>query len=172
MKIAAAGLALLAIISSGLLTAGTPEYSVKAAYLYNFARFTEWPTEQSSSLTVCVYGRDPFGGFLDNALNGKQTRGVPFLIKRLPRGDEPVDGCQVLFISSTARIEPVLSRLQGRSILTVGESEGFAERGGMIGLVMENGSVRFNLNLAAMAAARLQVSSRLVELGHVVGPRK
>lgn len=172
MKIAAAGMTLLAITGSVVLAAGKPEYSVKAAYLCNFAKFTEWPAEPSGSLTVCVYGKDPFGGFLENALNGKQAHGVPFSIKRLPRGDEPPDGCQVLFISRSAQAEPVLSRLQGRSILTVGESKDFSEQGGMIGLVMENGTVGFNLNLAAIAAAHLQVSSRLIEIGHVVRPRK
>jgi uncharacterized protein DUF4154 len=172
MKTAAGVLLLLAILWCGVMVGGSPEYSVKAAYLYNFAKFTEWPPEQSGSLTVCVYGRDPFGGFLDDALRGKQAHGATVFIKRLPRGDEQVDGCQVLFLGSAARIEPVLSRLQGRSILTVGDSRDFSERGGMIALVMENGSVRFELNLAAIAAARLQVSSRLVELGHVVGPKK
>ena len=166
-------LAVLAIAWCGTLAAGTPEYAVKAAYLYNFAKFTEWPnTEQPGSLTVCLYGKDPFGGFLDEAVRGKQAHGLPVLIRRLPAGDEHLDGCQVLFFSSTARIESALSRLQGRSILTVGESDDFSERGGMIGLVVDHGSVRFDINLAAIAAARLQMSSRLIEIGRVVGSRK
>jgi hypothetical protein len=164
---------LLAIAWYGKLTAGTPEYAVKAAYLYNFAKFTEWPnTEQPRSLTVCIYGKDPFGGFLDEAVRGKQAHGLPFLIRRLPAGDEHPDGCQILFFGSTARIESALSRLQGRSILTVGESDGFSERGGMIGLVTDHGSIRFDINLAAIAAAGLRVSSRFIEVGHVVGSRK
>ena len=166
-------LTVLAIVWCRPLDAGTAEYAVKAAYVYNFAKFTEWPNAgPSGSLTVCLYGKDPFGGFLDEAVRGKQAHGLPILIRRLPLGVEDLDGCQVLFFSSTARIEPALSGLQGRSILTVGESAGFSERGGMIGLVMEHGSVRFDINLAAIAAARLQVSSRLIEIGHVVGSRK
>jgi len=165
--------ALLGIAWGGALVAGTSEYAVKAAYLYNFVKFTEWPnTGPAGSLTVCLYGKDPFGGFLEEATRGKQAHGLPVLIRRLPGGDEPLDGCQVLFFGNTARIEAALSRLQGHSILTVGESDGFSERGGMIGLVVDHGSVRFDINLAAIAAARLQVSSRLIEIGRVVGSRK
>lgn len=163
----------LALACSGAMVAGTPEYAVKAAYLYNFAKFTEWPSsELSGSLTFCVYGKDPFGGFLDEAVRGKQAHGLPVVVRRLPAGNERVDGCQVLFFGSTALIESALSRLQGRSLLTVGESDGFSERGGMIGLVMDHGSIRFDINLAAIAATRLQVSSRLLEIGRVVRPGK
>jgi hypothetical protein len=173
VTVQAAILTMLAAACCGTLAAGTPEHAVKAAYLYNFAKFTEWPdTEPLSHLTVCLYGKDPFGGFLDEAIRGKQAHGLPVLIRRLSAGDEQVDGCQVLFFGSNARIESALSRLQGRSILTVGELEGFAERGGMIGLVVDRGSVRFDINLAAIAAARLQVSSRLIELGRVVGSKR
>jgi uncharacterized protein DUF4154 len=166
-------LTVLAVAWYGTLAAGAPEYAVKAAYLYNFVKFTEWPnTQPPDSLTVCLYGKDPFGGFLDEAVRGKQAHGLPVLIRRLPAGDERLEGCQVLFFSSTARIEDALSRLQGRSILTVGESNGFVERGGMIGLVMDRGSVRFDINLAAIGAGRLQVSSRLIEIGRLAGSRK
>ena len=173
MTVRAIVLSVLAIVCCEMLTASTPEYAVKAAYLYNFAKFTEWPNiEPPGSLTVCIYGKDPFGGFLDEAVRGKQAHGLPVLIRRLRSGDESLDGCQILFVSSSARIESILSLLQGRSILTVGESIGFSERGGMIGLVMDHGGVRFDINLAAVAAARLQVSSRLIEIGRVVGPKK
>ena len=166
-------LTVLAVAWSGTLIAGAPEYAVKAAYLFNFVKFAEWPdTEQPASLTVCVYGKDPFGGFLDEAVRGKQAHGLPVVIRRLPAVDVPLDGCRVLFFGGTAQIESALSRLQGRSILTVGESDGFSERGGMIGLVVDHGSVRFDLNLTAIAAARLQLSSRLIEIGRVVGARK
>jgi YfiR/HmsC-like len=166
-------LTVLTAAAFGSLTAGSPEYAVKAAYLFNFAKFTEWPdTAAEVNFTVCLYGKDQFGGFLDEAVRGKQAHGMPALIRRLTARDEHFEGCQVLFFGDAARIESALSRLQGRSILTVGESEGFTARGGMIGLVMDHGSVRFDLNLAAVTAAHLQVSSRLIEIGRVVGTRK
>jgi len=168
----AAILTMLAAACCGTLAAATPEYAVKAAYLYNFVKFTEWPIgEPTGSLTVCIYGRDPFGGFLDEAVRGKQAHGLPIQIRRLSAGDEHLEGCHLLFFGSGERIESTLSRLQDKSILTVGESDGFLERGGMIGLVVAQGRVRFDINLGAIAAARLEVSSRLIEIGHVVGSR-
>src|SRR5450755_267106 len=91
-------LTVLAIAWCRSLAAGTAEYAVKAAYVYNFAKFTEWPNaEPLGSLTVCLYGKDPFGGFLDEAVRGKQAHGLPILIRRLPAGDANFDECQVLF---------------------------------------------------------------------------
>ena len=166
-------LTLLTIGLQGASGGGTTEYAVKAAYLYNFAKFTEWPnTDQTGNLTMCMYGKDPFGGFLDEAVRGKLAHGLPILIRRIPSSDQRWDGCQVLFFGGAAQIESALSRLAGRSILTVGESVDFAARGGMIGLVLDHGSVRFDINLAVIAAAHLQVSSRLIEIGRVVGPKK
>lgn len=111
---------------------GPPEYQVKAAYVYNFAKFIEWPKGESfGSLTVCICGKDPFGGFLDEAVRGKFVHGLPIVVRRLSPGEENGDGCQVLFFGSTKgeQIESLLRRLDGRSIVTVGESDSFAERG-------------------------------------------
>jgi len=168
-------LALLSVTGCTTLTAGSSEYEVKAAYVYNFAKFVEWPGTQSlAEVTICVYGKDAFGGFLDEAVRGKLAHGRPLTIRRLATGDENWEGCQVLFLGmkNGTQIEPILRQLQGRSTLTVGECDGFAEGGGMLGLRFDNGNVRFDINLAAIAAARLQASSRLIEIGRVVGPRK
>lgn len=167
--------ALMGILCCIEQTAGTSEYEMKAAYLYNFAKFIDWPDAQPlPSFNICVYGRDPFGGFLDQAVLGKQAHGAAIVIRRIPSGIQNLDGCQTLFLgaASAAQIEPLLRALQGRSILTIGESDGFAEQGGMIGLRLDQGRVRFEINLAAISAARLQASSRLIELGRVVGARK
>jgi hypothetical protein len=168
-------LALLGVTFGATLIGGSSEYEVKAAYVYNFAKFVEWPSSESlGDVTICVYGKDPFGGFLEQAVRGKLAHGRPLVIRRLPIGDQSWDGCQVLFLGlkNGPRIEPILRQLQGRSILTIGELDGFAEGGGMLGLRFDSGNVRFDINLAAIAAARLQASSRLIELGRVVGPRK
>jgi hypothetical protein len=168
-------LALLGVTGCATVTAGSSEYEVKAAYVYNFAKFIDWPsTESAADVTICVYGKDPFGGFLDEAVRGKLAHGLPLAIRRLPTGSESWEGCQVLFLGmkNVARVEPILKRLEGRSILTIAELDGFAEGGGMLGLRFDGGTVRFDINLAAIAAARLQASSRLIEIGRVVGPRK
>jgi hypothetical protein len=168
-------IAALAMLTVGLPAAtGVPtEHAVKAAYLYNFAKFTEWPElDPAGHLAICVYGKDPFGGFLDEAVRGKLVHGLPIVIRRMPLANENWDGCQVLFFGSGSQTDSALRQLSGASILTVGASQGFAERGGMIGLVVENASVRFDINLTAIAAARLKISSQLIEIGRVVGPKK
>ncbi len=163
MRFRSSILALLCIGWGSTLVAGTSEYEVKAAYLYNFAKFIDWPRDtQLSSVTICVYGKDPFGGFLDEAVRGKVVRGLPLVIRRLPLGAEISDGCQVLFlgVNGAPRIEPILKQVKGRSIVTISESDGFAERGGMIGLVLDHDRVVFDINLTAFAASGLRASSR------------
>jgi hypothetical protein len=168
-------LALLGFTWLGTSVAATPESQLKAAYVYNFAKFVEWPNAESlSGIAICVYGKDSLGGFLDEAVRGKLVHGLPILIRRLPAGNESWDGCQVLFfgLNKTAPLESILGGLQGRSILTIGESDGFAEVGGMIGLAIDRGRVRFDINLGALAGAHLKASSQLIEIGRVVGSRK
>lgn len=155
--------------------AGTPEYAVKAAYVYNFAKFVEWPpANPTAALTVCIYGKTPLAGFLDETVRGKLVHGLPVEVKRMPEGDEHWDSCAAVFFGATnrARIQTVLAQLKGRSILTLGESEAFAEGGGMITLVVEGDRVRFDINLAAVTDARLKISSKLMELARRVRPAK
>lgn len=165
----------LSVFALTAFAGATREYEVKAAYVYNFARFTDWPsTGQLNAMTICVYGKDPFAGLLDDVVTGKTAHGVPMLVRRISPG-ETVESCQVLFLSSTvsnAQINTVLSRTEGRPILTIGESRSFAEHGGMLGLVVEEDHVRFDINITAIAAAHLRASSRLIELGRVVGAKR
>lgn len=176
MSLRASMAALLSILCCTEQAAATSEYELKAAYVYNFAKFIDWPvTPPLANFNICVYGKDPFGGFLDQAVLGKQVHGAPIVIRRIPPGQENWDGCQTLFLGATrhpAQIEPLLRGAQDRSILTISESDGFAEKGGMIGLRLDQGRVVFEINLAAISSAHLHASSRLVELGRVVGSRK
>ena len=139
--------------------------------MYNFAKFIEWPNPATlKAVTICVYGKDPFGGFLDEAVRGKEVHGLPIVLRRLPAGDDGWAGCQVLFVglSKTAQVETLLVQMKGRSILTVGESAGFANSGGMIGLTVDGGRVRFDINLTSVAAAHLKASAQIIEIGRVV----
>ena len=167
----AIGVLLVMTLLSAAAFSATPEYEVKAAYIYNFAKFFEWPrNESASSFTVCIYGKDPFQGYLEDAARNKFVKDLPFVIRRLAEKNESWDECQMLFIGLTtvARTEAVLAHVQGRSIVTIGESDSFTEKGGMIGLVVDQGRVRFDINLAVITAAHLQVSSRLLALGRTV----
>src|SRR3954469_12392226 len=151
--------------------AAIPEYQVKAAHVFNFTKFFEWPKSDSATrITICVYGNDPFRSSLEDLVRNQIVHGLPVVVNRLAPKEKKWNECQVLFIALTApvRIEAVLAEVEGRSIVTVGESESFTEIGGMVGLVVDQGRVRFDINLAAIAAAHLQVSSRLVALGRTV----
>lgn len=175
---------LLMLIGSGgagrvfAQSAADAEYQVKAAFLFHFAQFVDWPPETfkaaDSPLTYCTVGEDLFHGALDAALNGKKFGQRPFRVQHFKQAQE-VQGCQVLFIG-IAEKEPalaVLANLQGAPVLTVGESEHFAQDGGMIGFCLEENKVRFEINLAAAEHARLRISARLLALAKTVigGPK-
>ena len=146
------------------------EYQVKAAYLYNFAKFVEWPAESFSSASapfeICIFGRDPFGEILQNLIRGKQVNGRSFRI----RSGVAASSCHILFVSTsvTRQFETILQGLQGRSVLIVGESEGFVERGGMINFVLEGGRVLFEVNQKAAQRAGLKISAKLLSVAKPV----
>lgn len=147
------------------------EYQVKAAFLYNFGRFVEWPQSAApaSAFTICVLGKDPFGKALDKLIQGKSLQGRKLAARRLERVEDAGD-CRILFISPSedARLTQILAGLRGRSVLTVGEAKRFAERGGMINFRLEAGRVRFEINPEAAAQAGLTISSQLLRLATIV----
>ena len=164
-------------LNAGLGWAGgaaeAPEYAIKAAYICNFAKFVEWPgPDEAGLLRICVYGKTPLTGFLDEAARGQSAHGVPIEIRRIAEGEgeEQWEGCKVLFVGSGggSRVQEMLARFRGRPTLTVGESDAFRQGGGMITLVVERDHVRFDIDLAPALEARLKLSSKLLRLGRVV----
>ena len=163
--------------SRGVVTAAeTPpstEYQIKAVFLFNFAQFVDWPPsafpDAQSPLVIGVLGRNPFEGALDEAVRGEKANGRPFLVQRFNRVEE-IQACHILFVSRSeaGRLPAILNALQGRSILTVRDTDGFAEEGGMIRFVMEQNKVRFRINLDAAKAAGLTLSSKLLRPASVV----
>ncbi len=149
------------------------EYEVKAAFIYNFARFVEWPPEAfdgpAASLGVCLLGADQFGGALEGALQGKSVHGRSLEVRRL-RGEERVQSCNILFVAASEadRLRSLLLRLGDAPILTVGESSDFARAGGIINFVLEENRVRFEVNAGAAERAGLRISSKLLGLARVV----
>ncbi|UFS69225.1 YfiR family protein [Geomonas sp. RF6] len=142
---------------------------VKAAFLYNFLKFTEFPDAPASG-TIClgVLGKDTFGDALDG-VRGKTARGRKVVIARFRRVDE-VKECDVLFISESekGRLPHVLRALQGTHTLTVGDQEGFCEAGGMINLISSRNKVGFEVNVGAANRARVRISSQLLKLARSV----
>jgi hypothetical protein len=151
------------------------EYQVKAVFLYNFAQFVEWPAgtfaDERAPLVVGVLGTDPFGPDLDATLRGETAANRPFVVRRYTDVAE-IDVCHILFISSseTAHIDEILTALKGRSILTVGDTEGFARRGGMIRFVTERNRIRLRISLDAAIKGQLTISSKLLRLAEIVPP--
>ncbi len=155
------------------LSATPNEYQVKAAFLYNFAKFVEWPPgtfpEPNAPLVLEVLGEDPFGQALDEAIAGRSVDGHTLLVRRSRRLQD-LRGCQVLFVSSSEQkwLPLILARLEGSPVLTVGESEKFAESGGAIQFLLEDNRVRFAINLDAAMRARLKISAKLLALAKVM----
>ena len=149
------------------------EYQVKAAYLLNFTRYVEWPSQAFEAPTdpvkVCVLGQDPFGAVLDATMLGKTAQGRPLAVRRV-RSSADAAGCHLVFISRdtwrTLRELPRALRSTGR--LTVGESDQFAQAGGVIGFVIQQEAVRFVVNAEARDRAGLRISSRMLSLAAAV----
>jgi len=162
---------LCASLSAQVQDAPPSEYQVKAAFLYNFGRFVEWPPQPRppSAFTICVLGQDPFGPVLDELIKGKTIQDLKVVVRRLERVEDAGD-CRILFISSSedVRLAHILATLHGRSVLTVGEAERFAHRGGMINFRLEGAKVRFEINPDAAGQAGLTISSQLLKLARIV----
>ena len=162
---------LCASLSAQVQDAAPTEYQVKAAFLYNFGRFVEWPPQSPppSTFTICVLGKDPFGSVLDDLIKDKSIQGMKLVARRLERVEDAGD-CRILFISSSedARLGHILAVLRGRSVLTVGEVERFAHRGGMINFRLEGAKVRFEINPDAAGQAGLTISSQLLKLARII----
>jgi hypothetical protein len=144
------------------------EYRVKAAYLLNFTRYVEWPpsafTGPDATLNVCVVGRDPFGEVLDQTIGGRRVAGRSL---RVLRPDRPAsDLCHVAFVGDApaAVREAWLAALRTEATLTVGETRSFAQDGGMIAFVIQDETVRFEINVGAVRSGGLRMSSRVLTL--------
>ncbi len=138
----------------GLAAGTTPsrENQIKAVFLFNFAQFVEWPArafpETQTPLVIGVLGGDPFGAFLDETVRGEKVNNRPLVIQRYRRVEE-IQTCHILFISSseTNHLDQIFSNLKSRSILTVGDAEGFARYGGMIRFRTEENKSRLRIKL-------------------------
>jgi hypothetical protein len=180
-------LLILGVIACGANSASAQtsasEYEVKAAFVYNFLKFVDWPTNafptQNSPYIIAVLGRDPFdnpetgGNFLDSAINGKVINERKIIIQRY-EGISEVGACHLLFISKLEkdRLKDIFASLDEKNILTISETDGFCEQGGVINLVRQGGKVRFEINLQAASRAGLKISSKLLSVAKIVASRQ
>ena len=148
------------------------EYEIKAAYLYNFINYIDWPENAfpaaGGTITIGVVGQNPFGAALE-VLNGKQVKGRTVALKQI-KDTKDLDQCQIVFINSSekARLPELLEKLKDSRVLTVSEIDGFAQQGGIINFISEHNKVRFEINPDAAHRLGLNISSELLKLAKVV----
>lgn len=162
-------LGLVSQIPALSLADNVSEYTIKAAFIYNFARFTEWPDE-SDELKVCIYGEDPFGSSID-ILNGKQSNGRTIKVIRTRSIDE-VKSCHIAFLNIIPPVRRLFTRalhdIEGANVLTVSDAEGVIDFGVMIGLKLDNDKVAFDVNHTVAKASNIEISAKLLRLAKVV----
>ena len=152
------------------------EYDLKAAFLFNFAQFVEWPpqafADANSPITIAILGVDPFGTSLDEMVANETAHNRRIVVRRF-HSVEQVENCQILFISQSQSrdLKRIASTLDHRSILTVGETKDFAARSGIIGFEVNQRRLRLRINLAAANATGLTISSKLLRQADIVTPR-
>jgi hypothetical protein len=167
------------------------EYQVKAAFLYNFIQFVDWPEETSDSnepITIGIIGNDPFGNAFE-PIKDKKVKGRAVVIKRFesfekpknstekdkPESDQEIETltkCHLLFIcpSEQKNLKEIIDTVKDHGVLTVGEMEGFLESGGIINWFVEEKKIRFEINTAAAERAKLKIRSNLLRLAkRIVG---
>lgn len=172
------GLCILAIVIGAgnvtITTAGQTspgEYDVKAAFVFNFLKFIEWPSQTFSDakkISICIVGEIPVADPFDD-LEGQDLMGKKLAVKHL-RTLASVRECHVLIIapSEERRLSAITDAVKGAPTLTIGDTEGFARRGVAINFSMENKKVRFEINAEAARQAGLKISSKLLKLASTV----
>jgi YfiR/HmsC-like len=149
------------------------EDRVKAAYLYNFAKFVEWPATSfagtDSSMLICSIGDERLAEALQQMARGKQAQGRTIEVRQVV-GLDQLKSCRILLIAfrDKERIAPILRSVQLANILTVGQSEEFIRLGGIINLVRNENSIELEINPNAAETAGLKISSRLLAVSRVV----
>lgn len=151
----------------------TSEYRLKAAFIYNFLPYIEWPAEDfpaaNSPLIIGIMGTDPFGKEIDDTFRDKRINNRDVVIRRFKSADK-IMPCHVLFVSRSERdrVDEVLRAVHGKSVFSISDIEGFAQAGGTLQFFLEGNKLRFEINPNAAKRARLQVSSKLLRLAKIV----
>jgi hypothetical protein len=168
----AAAIYLLAAVSWARAAEPPHEYRLKAAFIYHFLQFTDWPDDvfagDGSPIVVGVVGEDAFEGALDQALRGKTVKSRPVVLKHFATPAE-VRGCHLLFVSPAPRpqVGNVLRRVRGAPVLTVSDGGNFTQCGGVLRLLVEENKIRFEVNLAAAERQQLKMSAKLLKLARL-----
>lgn len=164
---------MLVLVTSTAQAQTPTEYQIKAAFIYNFAKFVDWPSLDAAPsdqpIIVGILGEDPFGQNLEGVINGKTANGRRLVIKRFSSVNS-IALCHILFVSASQRnnLPQIFAAVAGAGVLTVGETDLFVETGGVIRLGMFEGRVRLVINQAAAQRAGLRISAKLLSLARVI----
>ncbi|HYL93470.1 MAG TPA: YfiR family protein [Alphaproteobacteria bacterium] len=162
-----------ALFTAPLLAQSATADQVKAAYLFNFAKFIEWPAgvfdKADAPMRFCTLGRSPAADELDSTVRGKSINGHTIQVKHL-RGPEEIKGCHLVFlaVSASKQQQKLLQTAQGSPVLLVAETPGFARAGGTIDFIWEDGRLLFEVNVNAAEGVHLKISSKLLALARIV----
>ncbi len=146
------------------------EDEVKAAFVYNFAKFVEWPTGKiNGTINLCILGESPLGFSALKAIDGRTAQDKPLVTKLLSKSDD-LKGCHIVFIAASERskMAQLLKAAHQQQALTVSDMNGFTQGGGAIEMVKTDDKIRFDINLLAAKEAGLVISSRLLSLALTV----
>src|SRR5688572_24000025 len=148
------------------------EYELKAGFLYNFAKYVEWPAgafeKPDSPIRIGIAGADPFGAVLDRTLKDRAAQDRKFEILRFADPSD-LQACHILFIPRTEkRRDDILKKIEGRPTLTVGETEGFATTGGIVNILIDRDKPRLEINPSAAERTGLKIQARLLKLATLV----
>jgi hypothetical protein len=164
---------LLFPVAARALPASSQEYEVKAAFLYKFGNFVEVPVAVGAPFVVTVLGDDPFGDALDNMVRGKTIEGRPVQVRRTHNVEEAAhSGIVYISASEKGRLPEILNAFRNTRALTVGDVDGFAAAGGMIGFVVEQKRVRFEINPGAAEQAGIRINAKLLNLARIVSTER
>jgi hypothetical protein len=173
------------VLSMALLVAALPgtaaeapisaENQVKAVFLFNFAQFVGWPPQAfkgpQTPIVIGILGADPFGPYLDELVQGEKIGDRPMVVRRFNRVEDAAD-CHILFISRSeaGNLGRIVAGLKGKSVLTVGDMDGFTRQGGMVRFLTEEGKIHLRINVQAAKSASITISSRLLAHAAIVPP--
>jgi hypothetical protein len=171
------GLLLFIALGSGEVRAQSKEYQLKAAFLFNFAQFVQWPSASfangNAPFCIGILGDDPFGGALEETIQGETIDNRRLKVQHA-QNFEDLQDCQLIFISRSqqGRLAEIFSKLDSKPILTVSEIDRFAQSGGDINFYLQGGKVRFEINPGSARRVGLKISSQLLNLGKIIEAEK
>ena len=163
----------LGLFSSVTQPAEERELQIKAAFLFNFTQFVEWPPDVLSHsgepMVIGILGEDPFGGHLKDLISGEKVNGHPLIIQHYQNAEE-INICHILFISlhESGKLREVFANLKQHGILTVGDGDNFIKEGGMVRFFNKNNKIRIQINTGITKGAGLAISSKLLQVANVV----